>query len=475
LDPILRHGISGLSDKENRRCLREQLFYEQMKSIRIKKGYDLPIAGAPTVDLAQAKRPDRVASLPKRIPFVKPRLLVKEGASVNIGSVLFEDKRNPDVKFLSPGGGTIEKIHFGKRRVIEQIVIDLHDEEKWEGLADFSDDDLERVQRQDLVNTLLKGGCWALFRALPFNDYPDPGTIPPSIIVTLDSREPFHPRPDIYLDKRMDLLQFGIQVLKKLTHTVHLTVSDGQALTGSLNGLLTHVMTGPYPAGEAGVLLYHIKRQPDENRAWTISGQNLLLLADLLKNGRYPIDRTIVVAGMHAPIRQHLRTRMGVPLGHLLGDGVRKSGGSRFVNGGIFSGYRSQQDDYLGFFETALLILAEGDEKEMFGFARPGFQKPSHSRAFLSALNPSPLSMDCGMHGELRACINCGYCADVCAVDILPQFTLKSILAGEVEEALAHGLLDCVSCGLCTYVCPSKIDICAHLKMAREDYYKEIA
>ena len=86
----------------------------------------------------------------------------------------------------------------------------------------------------------------------------------------------------------------------------------------------------------------------------------------------------------------------------------------------------------------------------------------------------APFEVDCGLHGELRACINCGYCDDVCAVDILPQFALKSTLAGEVEESLAHGLLDCVGCGLCTYVCPSKIDVCAVLRRAREAYYKEI-
>ena len=83
-------------------------------------------------------------------------------------------------------------------------------------------------------------------------------------------------------------------------------------------------------------------------------------------------------------------------------------------------------------------------------------------------------SIDARAQQELRACINCGFCDDVCAVDILPQFALKSALAGEVEDSLAHGLLDCVSCGLCTFVCPSKIDICAILKGAKAAYYKEI-
>ena len=157
------------------------------------------------------------------------------------------------------------------------------------------------------------------------------------------------------------------------------------------------------------------------------------------------------------------------------GDLSDEPGRSRFIAGGVFSGYSSEKDSYLGLFETALMVLPEGDEKEFFGFARPGYQKPSYSKAFLSALNKQNLLVDCGMHGEVRACINCGYCAEVCAVDILPQFTLKCILAGEVEEALAHGLLDCVSCGLCTYVCPSKIDLRASLQQARDDYYKEIS
>ena len=60
-------------------------------------------------------------------------------------------------------------------------------------------------------------------------------------------------------------------------------------------------------------------------------------------------------------------------------------------------------------------------------------------------------------------------------MDILPQFTYKAILSGEVEEALAHGLLDCVECGLCSYVCPAKLELTETLQQAKEDFYKEIA
>jgi Na+-transporting NADH:ubiquinone oxidoreductase subunit A len=65
------------------------------------------------------------------------------------------------------------------------------------------------------------------------------------------------------------------------------------------------------------------------------------------------------------------------------------------------------------------------------------------------------------------------HCADVCPVDILPQMTYKAILAEEVEESLAHGLLDCVECGLCSYVCPAKIELTETLKKAKAAYARE--
>ncbi len=143
------------------------------------------------------------------------------------------------------------------------------------------------------------------------------------------------------------------------------------------------------------------------------------------------------------------------------------------MSGGTLKGRPIEKNSYLDFYETALTVVPKGDEKEFFGFALPGINKPSFSKTFLSVFNNSPLVMDCGLHGEERACINCGTCTHVCPVDILPQFTFKSVVTQEIDDALSHGILDCVECGLCSYVCPSKINICDTLKKFRQDYYKE--
>ena len=76
-----------------------------MKPIRIPKGYDLNLGGRPSADIDTLPEPSRVAILPEHMPFVKPRLLTAVGQSVQVRTPLIDDKRNPSVRFLSPGAG----------------------------------------------------------------------------------------------------------------------------------------------------------------------------------------------------------------------------------------------------------------------------------------------------------------------------------------------------------------------------------
>ena len=445
-----------------------------MISVRIRKGYNIKIAGAPSCEIETLEKPTTVAVLPERIPFIKPRLKVKVDDQVRVGTPVFEDKQNPDLVFLSPGGGRIVKIDYGPRRVIREIVIALDQDEGYETFPTMNDAQLEKIEREALVKMITAGGLWPLFRELPFRNIPNPSSVPPAIIVSLDAREPFQPVPDVYLAENFDLFEFGIKILDRLTETLFISASpDDGFVLDRLEGYVTHTCDGVYPADDPGVLLYYIKKHPIENRSWYINGQDLLQLALLFKTGKYPVDRTVVLGGVLAREQKHFQTRLGVPLNHLANGRVYDAQRGRYIVGGIFRGFTGSKDTFMGFYETSLVLIPEGDEKEFFGFARSGYNKPSRSRAFLSVFNPSELPLDSNQHGENRACVNCGFCSEVCPVDILPQFTYKSILADEIEEALDHGLLDCVECGLCTYVCPSKVELSDILKNTKRAYYLE--
>ncbi len=103
-----------------------------MKFVRIRKGCNLNIQGVPASKVEELSSPLRVAVLPERIPFVKPRLLVEVGDNVKVGTTHFEDKRNADLKFLSAGGGGVTEINFGPRSVVREVVITLDKEETYE-------------------------------------------------------------------------------------------------------------------------------------------------------------------------------------------------------------------------------------------------------------------------------------------------------------------------------------------------------
>ena len=446
--------------------------------IHTQKGYNLKIEGKPSRDVEKLAPPTHVAFVPEHIPFVKPRLQVKVNDLVKVGTPLIEDKRFTDIKFLSPGGGQVVAINFGPRRVIKEIVILLDKEEEYISFETFSEQKIETMERKELIEAIIKGGLWPLIRALPFRDYPLPDSRPPAIYLGLGDMEPFQTDPRAYLNGNIDLLKYGLTILRKLAADRFYigTHKNNTFVREKLDGQITHTFSGNFPVHDPGVWVYRTKTSSAENRSWYLNGQDLLLLAHLLKTGTYPTERTVVLAGSSATTRMHFKTRLGVPLAHLAAGRVdaHEKGVIRYCAGGVHTGYSIAKDSYLGLFETSLILLPEGNEKgEFLGFIRPGYRKPSYSRAFFSHFNRNNLEMTCNKHGGDRACIACYYCAQVCPVDILVHFTFKAILAGEVEESIEHGLLDCVECGLCSYVCPSKLELFTTLKKAKAEFYKE--
>ena len=445
--------------------------------LKIKKGLDIRVSGRPDLQLRETEqRPYQVAMLPEHIPHVKPRLLVAQGDTVAIGTPLFEDKQNTGIRFLSPGAGRISHIQFGPRRVIQAIVIDIvcDGEEASLAFPVVESDALGKLKRETLIDLITTGGMWWAFRQLPFRDIPDPQDMPPMIVVALGAGEPFQPEPDVYLRDREALFAYGLRLLEVLCGRPPIVaVAAGQRnVLEHFGDIVTHVVYGHYPSDDPAAVVFHLKKSPKENRTWFISGQDLLSLATLLSEGRYPVERVISVAGEGVQSPTHYHTRMGVSLAHLVGTRT-KGAETRYIVGGMLRGFESSDQGFMGLYETALNLMPLGHRAEFMTLFRPGWRKPTYSRTFVSRLNPGVLTYNCNLGGEQRPCIACMHCADVCPVDILPELTYKAILAEEVEEYVEHGLLDCVECGLCTYVCPSKIELTQTFMAAKATYAKE--
>jgi Na+-transporting NADH:ubiquinone oxidoreductase subunit A len=433
----------------------------------------LKIAGRPEHFVDRAPEPETVASAPERIPLLKARLLKSKGDRVNIGTPLCEDKQNTDIVFAAPGAGKIADVVYGPRRVIREIVIRLDKEQTTEDFTPYPADKLAGITPGALTEILLKGGVWPVIRDIVYRGVADPGQSPAAIWIAATNQDPFHPPPDTWLQSPQDkrFFQTGIKALEILCSSLFVCCAADTAFGDQqIESRVTHRVSGGYPFDDPSVVHYHAKTRPEDNHAWFASGQDVRLIGEFLETGKFPVRRTVAVSGKSVQ-GCYRQTRIGAPLGILADPG--ESSGSRWIAGGLFRGYSSGPDFHLGLYETAVGLITESAKREMLGFMRPGWNKPTCSRTFLSVFNPRPLPVDADMHGSGRACVNCGSCTRACPVNILPQFTYKCIRAGEIEEALSHGMLDCVECGLCSYVCPSKIELCQTFQETKQAYFRQ--
>ena len=441
-----------------------------MKTVTLKNGFSLNVSGRVAASATKAPKPATVALMPGWIPHVKPRLLVAEGDVIKGGAPLFEDKRNPVVVYPSPGGGVVSRITFGPKRRIDEVVITLDAEEPWERFEAISPRRIDSTDPDTLRHMLLKGGCWPLLRELPFRDHPNPSSRPVHIIVTLGWAGGHQALPAVGLQGEEQAFQQGLAILGRFSSSVHVIApKESGPLPEAIEKSITARVGGGYPAGDPGHYLYTIRKEAGENRSWYIEAQDLVALSHFVTEGCFYPRRVFSVGGGASTVCGHVESRVGAPVSCLEPLGPRR----RQIGGSLFSGLFLPSTGYMNFFDKGLTLLPVGDEEDFFGFLRAGYTRPSASRTFLSVFNKGSLSLDCGMHGEERPCINCSRCAQVCPVSILPQYTMKCMVAGEVEEALAHGLLDCIECGLCAYVCPSKIELLDILKTAKVQYRKE--
>ena len=195
--------------------------------IKIRKGLDLPIDGAPEQVIRQGPEISRVAILGRDYVGLKPTMLVEEGERVKLGQPLFSDKTKPDVNVVSPGGGTVREIRRGARRALQAVIVDLDEQEDELTFRHWPADRLYSLSRGDVVSNLLASGLWTSFRTRPYSKVPQSGTRPHSIFVTAIDTQPLAGNPAVVVRQFSTAFTVGLEILTRLT--------DG----------MVHVCTGP--------------------------------------------------------------------------------------------------------------------------------------------------------------------------------------------------------------------------------------
>ena len=109
---------------------------------------------------------------------------------------------------------------------------------------------------------------------------------------------------------------------------------------------------------------------------WTIAAQDLVIIGELLLTGKYNASRTLAVTGSSVLAPQYIKSKIGAELtGNIFEALGVKEGDQRFINGDVLTGKKTSKEGALGFYNTQLTVIPEGNDYEFFGWNKPVFNK----------------------------------------------------------------------------------------------------
>jgi Na+-transporting NADH:ubiquinone oxidoreductase subunit A len=191
-----------------------------------------------------------------------------------------------------------------------------------------------------------------------------------------------------------------------------------------------------------------------------------------------PVERIVSLAGPPVLRPRLLRTRRGANLDELTHGEIDESEGEvRIISGSVLSGKKAMGPEfgYLGRYHLQVSALRQGGRR-FLGWIEPGFQKFSIMNVFLSKLVPGrKFDFDTDTNGSPRPVFPLNTYERVMPMDIIPTYLLRSLMVGDIEQAVALGALelDEEDLALCTYVCPGKTDFGPYLRQNLERIEKE--
>ena len=380
-----------------------------MNQYKIKKGYDLPIKGQAEKTILGSTEPSHLHVHPTHFAGIKPKMLLKKGDAVKRGTPLFHDKKHPERVFVSPGAGIIEDIVLGERRALDKVTIKLSGDDV-EQFRAYKKEEVSGINREDLIDHLLKGGLWPQIRQRPFSRVADPEITPSSIFVNCMDTAPLAADPEFNLQGKTIEFQTGIEALKVLGPTVHVVVPAGNNSTDFLKveGVQQHSFAGKHPAGLTSTHIQKIDPISHGKHIWYLNARDVVDIGDYLLVGQYPVERVVAVVGPAAEKRGYVKTRKGAPLG-VIASHANPQDNVRLISGNVLSGYGGTADDGLGLYDDLVTVVREGGEERFLGWLVPGPSRPTYSRSYLAGFLPGRrLPMDTSMNGEERAFVKTG-------------------------------------------------------------------
>ncbi len=451
------------------------------KIVKIRRGVNIKLEGVAEKTTAQTSAPSSFALKPTDFQGVVPKMLVKEGVEVKVGTPIFFNKADERIKFVSPVDGEIAEIVRGAKRKILEIRIIADRDQKAPASKVFSKNILQESAEEGMQETIVAGnsidisngnkvkeaflanGFWPFIKRRPYDIMAKPDESPKAIFVSGFDSAPLGADLSYILEESKDHFQKGLDALAMLTTgKVHLGVKAGDSgvISSALN-VEKNTFSGPHPAGNVGIQIHHIDPVNKGEVVWTVDAQAVAMMGRFLSTGVADFSKTLVLAGSGVKTPQYLKSWIGASMSSVL-EGRMQEGDLRIINGNVLSGDKVEMEGYLGFFSNAVTVIPEGREPHFLGWLAPNFDKFSLSHAYFSWLMPNKkFSLNTNLNGEDRAYVMSGQYEDVLPMDIYPVHLIKSIMTNDIEKMEALGIYEVApeDFALCEFACTSKTPV----------------
>ena len=435
-----------------------------MKIIKVKKGHNLKISGKPIYDIIDAPEPSFISYHPARFKSFKTKLLVKVNDLVKVGTPLFFDKNNSEVMFTSSVSGNIKEIVYGNRRSVESIIIE--NDKKYDTIS--IDINISR-------ETLLNSGLWSLIRQKPFSKIPDSKSSPKSFFISSIPTEPFAV-DNSFLFKNIDsYIQKGIDILREIFNCdINMGVSDKSDFS-ELENVNFYKVNKLHPSGNVGIQIHHIDPIKDANDTrWYLSMQDLNRIGYYFKSNKHFNCKYYSIGGNGVINPSYYKTLIGTSIEKITEFSTKNI---RYISGDVLNGNEISQDMSIDYYDEVLSIIQTSKNREFLGWLKPGLDKYSLTRTFLSKIVSNNKSiLNTHLNGSVRTIMPMGNWESVLPMDIYPEYLVKSILCKDIDMMEKLGIYESSpeDYALCSFICQSKVEVSKIIEDGLDLIMKEI-
>lgn len=417
--------------------------------IRIRKGADLPVAGA-VADSGDA--PVKVASrfvalVPDDFEGLTLKVDVQAGQAVKAGTPLMHCKANASVKVVSPVDGVVAEVVRGERRKVLRVVIDTEGTATADAPATAAAAAVETPQAATPeALKLAQSGLLVMVRQLPYDIVPDPSVMPRDIFVTAFDSAPlagaweFGPDDKARLDAAVDFLG-------KATHgKVYISRRDAAQMPDIAGAEMVDVR-GPHPAGLPSVQVANIKPVNKGETVWMLDAYTLLKIGSLAQGKPVSWEQPVAVTGSCLRRPYIAQCVPGTAIGTLVkADNINEADAAlhrRVISGNILTGHAVGEDGFLRYPYTQVTVIPEGDDSDEFmGWASFSPKKMSMSPSFPGFFLKRLFKPDARVRGGRRAMIMSGIYENLIPMDIMPEFLIKAIRSGNIDDMEKLGIYE---------------------------------